>query len=165
VLGEQVGMVLRRARRSRGWTLRRAADAAGGRFAATSIASYERGERAITVERFIELACLYQTRPDRLFAEAVRSVEGRSPVIVDRDKLSRPLGREASVLGIFVDEVARLRRVDSNILSIRGGDVQVLAAMSGRREDDFLERLSEALPDPPEPGDPAGSPRVPSYHR
>jgi len=146
-------------------TLRRAADAAGGRFAATSIAGYERGERAITVERFIELASLYQVRPERLFAEAVRSIEGRSPVVVDRDKLSRPLGREASVLGIFVDEVARLRRVESNILSIRGGDVQVLATMSGRREEDFLERLAEALPGRREPRDVAGSPPVPTQNR
>lgn len=149
----QIGRVLRWARRSRGWTLRRAAQAAGGRFAATSIAGYERGERAITVERFIDLARLYQVRPERLFAEAVRSIEGRPPLVVDRDKLSRSLGREASVLTVFVDEVARLRRAETDIVSLRTGDVQVLAAMSGRREPDFIERISEALIDGRPPAD------------
>jgi transcriptional regulator with XRE-family HTH domain len=145
VVGTQIGRVLRWARRSRGWTLRRAAQAARGRFAATSIAGYERGERAITVERFIDLAELYQVRPERLFAEAVRSIEGRPPVVVDRDRLARSLGREASVLAAFVDEVARLRSAEPDVVSLRSGDVQVLAAMSGRREVEFIERVSEAL--------------------
>ena len=154
MVGEQIGLVLRRARRLRGWTLRRAAEAAGGRFAPTSIAGYERGERAITVERFIELASLYRVRPERLFAEAVRAIERRPTLVVDRGRLARSDGREASVLGTFVDEVARLRRVDPSVVSLRTGDVEVLAAMSGRRGPDFLERVAETLVD----RGPAGAP-------
>jgi transcriptional regulator with XRE-family HTH domain len=58
-LTSQIGDGLRRARVERGMTLRAAANASGGRFKPSSIAGYERGERAISLQRFCDLAELY----------------------------------------------------------------------------------------------------------
>jgi transcriptional regulator with XRE-family HTH domain len=55
----QIGEGLRRARIERGLTLRAAASASGSRFKPSSIAGYERGERAVTLQRFCDLAELY----------------------------------------------------------------------------------------------------------
>lgn len=60
-IARQIGEGLRRARIERGLTLRAAATASGSRFKPSSIAGYERGERAITLQRFCDLAVLYGT--------------------------------------------------------------------------------------------------------
>ena len=66
-----VGEVLRRARKARGLTLRALQAQSGGRFKPSAVGGYERGERAISVERFIELAVAYGVPADRLMAQVL----------------------------------------------------------------------------------------------
>ena len=79
------GNVLRRARTACGLTLQEAARRSNGRFAATSIAGYERGERQISLIRFCDLADLYSVRPERLVAEVMEELrpEGRRDILID----------------------------------------------------------------------------------
>src|SRR5512141_3377511 len=62
-IGLAVGMALRRARQARGLTLRDISTLSGGRFKPTSIAGYERAERAISLDRFCDLCALYGAAP------------------------------------------------------------------------------------------------------
>jgi transcriptional regulator with XRE-family HTH domain len=68
---EGAGRVLRRTRNARGLTLRDVGRLSARTFSPTAVAGYERGERAITLERFCLLADLYGISPDRLLAEIV----------------------------------------------------------------------------------------------
>ena len=77
----QIGEGLRRARIERGLTLRAAAAASGSRFKPSSIAGYERGERAITLQRFCDLAQLYGADASWLLDGIVR--DARAALAVD----------------------------------------------------------------------------------
>jgi transcriptional regulator with XRE-family HTH domain len=69
-LSQALGRVLRQARRSCGLTIRDLDGVSGGRFKASAVGSYERGERDISVRRLCELAVLLDADPAALLALA-----------------------------------------------------------------------------------------------
>jgi transcriptional regulator with XRE-family HTH domain len=147
-LGKEIGRVLRRARESRGLTLRQASNVSGGRFPPTSLASYERGERAISVERFCRLAAVYRIAPERLLAEVSRLAEGRAAPAVRLSDLERLEAPEAQIVSSFIREVSRLRgQAPGDLVALRNGDLEVLASASGRRAEDLIEPIRSALVD------------------
>ena len=79
-IGDQVGRALRRARHAQGLTLRDVGIRSGGIFTPTAVAGYERGERAISLERFCELATFYGVAPEDLLAEGLHPGD-REPVV------------------------------------------------------------------------------------
>lgn len=141
-----LGRSLRRARRSRGWTLREASIESDHRFRPTSVASYERGERQISTQRFCELAQLYGVSPARLLADAIREAEGRPPTIVDIAGVERLEVSEARAVATFIQNVVGLRKIEgSQTITLRLGDLEVLATSVGERFDHFAEKLQPAL--------------------
>ncbi len=70
-----LGTALRSARRERGLKLRDVAMWSGRRFAPTTVAGYEHGQRSISVERFCALADLYGTAPEELLARALDELD------------------------------------------------------------------------------------------
>ena len=54
-----LGQRLRAARRHRGWSLGEVETQTDGEFKASVVGAYERGERAISVQRFVRLAEIY----------------------------------------------------------------------------------------------------------
>jgi transcriptional regulator with XRE-family HTH domain len=62
------GEVLRRVRQGRSLSLRQVTVRSGGRFKPSSVASYERGERQISLERLFALARVYDVAPERIVA-------------------------------------------------------------------------------------------------
>jgi len=58
-------------------------------------------------------------------------------------------GVEAAILGGFVHEVLTLRgQPESDAISLREGDLEVLATASGRRLEQFLDAIEPALRTP-----------------
>ena len=146
---ESIGQVLRSARRARGLTLREASSASGGAFPATSIASYERAERSISLERFCRIATVYDLPPDRLLAEILRLADDRSPTLVARGPLEDLPSHEAAVLRGFIREVGSLRGGSgTEVMALRNGDLTVVAAVAGRRPAEFLDAVGSALVSP-----------------
>lgn len=142
----EIGRALRDARRARGLTLRQAAERSERRFRPTSIAGYERGERSITLERFIELCRVYGMAPERLLAEIVRRLEGRPPVVIDLTALEGIDTTEGRIVTGFVQEVAALRgERGRRAITLRAGDLEVLATAIGRRPEELAERVGSAL--------------------
>jgi transcriptional regulator with XRE-family HTH domain len=92
------GEVLRQVRTGRSLSLRQVTVRSGGRFKPSSIASYERGERQISLERFFALAEVYEVAPERIAAAIAytleRHREGDRPAakesVVDVRELFRP---------------------------------------------------------------------------
>jgi transcriptional regulator with XRE-family HTH domain len=143
--GRQAGRVLRRARLSRGLTLRDVGVRSDGAFKATAVAGYERGERAISLARFIELCAVYEIPPQRLLAEVMREVEGRGLVNVDLGRLERLESREAAAVAEFVRQVRSARGERSTTVAIRSGDLAVIATAAGSKEDVLLEKIAPAI--------------------
>ena len=54
-----------------GLTLRGLAGRSDGRFKPSAVGAYERAERAITVDRFVELCVEYGTPPERVLSRAL----------------------------------------------------------------------------------------------
>jgi transcriptional regulator with XRE-family HTH domain len=142
----EVGAALRRARISRHLTLREAAHAAPEEVKPTTLASYERGERAVSVDRLFRLSLRYGISPARLVADVLRRVEGRPPVRIDVRKVRSLGGAEAGILDGFVRNVLMLRhQPTSDTVTLREGDLDVLATATGRRVEDFVEAIGPAL--------------------
>ncbi len=72
----------------RSLSLRQVTVRSGGRFKPSSIASYERGERQISLERLFALAEVYEVAPERIVAAIAHRLErdeegsGSEPVLV-----------------------------------------------------------------------------------
>ena len=145
-LSSEVGAALRRARATRGMTLRDASRAASGEVKPTTLASYERGERPVSVERFFGLASLYRVSPVRLVADVLRRVERREPICIDVEKVRSLDGAEAGILDGFVRNVLMLRNQPmTDTVTLREGDIDVLATATGRRVHDFVEAIEPAI--------------------
>lgn len=145
-LGKEIGAVLRLARRARGLALRNVSSLSSGTFKPSSLASYERGERTLSVEKFLLLANLYDIPSARLMAQISRRAEGRPPIVVDVRTAHTIGGVEGAVLAGFVHEVIALRRQPApEEISLRDGDLEVLATASGRRAEQFMDAVEPAL--------------------
>jgi transcriptional regulator with XRE-family HTH domain len=143
---EEMGHALRRARRARGWTLRDVGRSSGGEFKSTAVASYERGERAISLERFCGLAEFYGMRPDRILSQILWRLRGGPEPTIDRRRLPDLPDAEAGAVTNFIDEVRQLRGdSEEETIAIRIQDLEVLATVSGQQLDTFLKHLRPAL--------------------
>lgn len=143
-----VGAILRRARRARGYTLDQAAAASRGRFKPSALGGYERGERAISLPRFWELATLYRVPADRLLAEVAAELEPSThdEVVIDLSRLADIPPSNAKVVAEFVHEVMRLRGDHlTNVITLRSGDVESLALLAQRNPRSLLESLAPAI--------------------
>ena len=151
-VAEELGAALRRAREARGLSLREAAAASSGAFKPSTLASYERAERTVPMERFFRIAFLYDISPVRLLADVVRRVEGRPSVRIDVPRLKSMEGTEAAILDGFIRNVFLLRDQDLGAtVVLREGDLEVLATATGRRVPQFLQaiepaRIAERIP-------------------
>jgi transcriptional regulator with XRE-family HTH domain len=138
----EVGLALRHARRSRGLTLRQVSASTQGRFKPTSVAGYERGERAISLERFCELCELYSISPGTLLAEIWRSVRGLPEPDLDLAHLESLESAEATLVIGFVHQIRGLRREEPReTIVLRAGDVEVLATAAGMKPTELAEAL------------------------
>lgn len=145
-LADEVGAALRRAREARHLSLRQAARASSGAFKPSTLASYERAERTVAIERFAQIASLYEISPVRLLADALRRAEGRPPVRIDLRRVKSLGGAEAAILDAFIRNVFILRDQDAtDTVSLREGDLEVLATATGRRVRVFLDAIGPAL--------------------
>jgi transcriptional regulator with XRE-family HTH domain len=139
-LALDIGRALRRIRKERGLTLRDVAATSGGTFKATSVAGYERGERSITLERFVLLCRLYGTSAARVLGDIERAgASGEEPSIDVR--ALEELGTEGELLIALVRQVREMRRDRSADVMVRADDLAVLATASGTE----AEALEEAL--------------------
>lgn len=138
--------MLREIRKRKGLTLRDASERSEGSFRPTALAAWERGERHLSLERFCDLAGLYEVPAERLLAEVLRRYEDRPAVIVDVAAIERLEGSAAQAAKDLVHQVFALRDGRSTMVRLRTGDLQVLSTTIGLREDEFKISIRDALP-------------------
>jgi transcriptional regulator with XRE-family HTH domain len=137
-----LGRALRRAREERGLTLRELAQRSGVR--PSSIGGYERGERAISVPRFVLLADAMGTTPERVLGVALAQQRDRRAYSVNLSKLGEdPAARSVA------SHAHRVRswRGDyvSNVITFRAGDVDMIAYETGRPPKKLIRSLGDSL--------------------
>lgn len=86
------GQVLREVRLRRSLSLRQVTVRSSGRFKPSSVASYERGERQISLERLFALSDVYEIAPERIVAAiAFRLERAHQPALEERQPSADPL--------------------------------------------------------------------------
>ncbi len=144
-LAAEIGKALRRIRKERGFTLREVAVTSGGTFKATSVAGYERGERAITLERFVMLCKLYGASSEHVLATIEAAYDGRPEPVIDLSALEALGPPEGELLTALVRQVNEMRsRRGSGTIMVRADDLAVLATASGSDPEELLQALQPA---------------------
>lgn len=120
----------------------------GRRFKPSALGGYERGERAISLERFWELASVYGVPADRLLGLVLDRIdpEGRVEVVVDLGQLDLLPGDESRIAAELVERVTS-QRGERGITSValRAGDLEELALASRLTPAELIRRLEPAL--------------------
>ena len=150
-LAIEAGKALRQARRARGLTLRQVSSATEGRLRPSSVAGYERGERAISLERFCDLCQLYGIAPQALLADVIRALEGKREPVVDLTLLASLGSAEGALVSGFIRQIRALRREQpSEKIVLRMGDLEVLANAAGKKPEELIELLGPSILGEPE---------------
>ena len=149
----QIGERLRAIRRQQGLSLHDVEARSGQEFKASVVGAYERGERALSVGRLVRLAELYDVPADQLLPKDDSDVEIdltrieaglHESMTLDLVRLNQLEHPDAAVLSRYAGTIQRQREdFNGRMLTIRRDDVRVLAAVLGRRPEDFGAHLDQ----------------------
>lgn len=121
-----LGQRLRVARRQRGWSLGDVEANTDGEFKASVVGAYERGERAISVQRFVRIADVYGFTA----ADLLPTVSDPG-LVVDLDALTSD--DESGLTERYLNAIKLLRK-DPRGPEVRHSDLAVLSAILHRSE-------------------------------
>lgn len=144
---QQLGERLRNVRRQQGFSLHDVEAGSGGDLKASVVGAYERGERAISVSRLRMIAEFYRVPIAQLVPEpgTPRPNTGRGPGLrIDLTRLSSD-APDLALIDRYLRSI-QFRRGDYNgrVLTLRGADLQTLAAVLDTVPDELRSRLVEA---------------------
>lgn len=122
-----LGQRLRAARRQRGWSLGDVETRTDGEFKASVVGAYERGERAISVQRFVRLAHSYGVPASELLPPP-ESDEG---VVIDLDALAEE-GTD-DLVERYLAAIQLLRREPGD-REVRNSDRAIINSLSRTRQ-------------------------------
>lgn len=155
---------IRRLRQERGWSLADVERLSRGSLKAVVLGSYERGDRALTLKRAIEIAQLFSVPLHHLLAAPEKSfpAPALAPILMDLRRLHRlmedPARRADATLQMVYAFVAWIssRRGDWNgeVMSLRTGDKATMALMTLMTEAELSEWLAQKKLLITEPGRP-----------
>lgn len=139
-----LGAKLRSIRQQQGLSLHGVEEKSKGRWKAVVVGSYERGDRAVTVQKLAELAEFYGVPMSELLPEGSSAVAAEPPgkLVLDLERLTEvpadmvgPLARYAAAI--------QAQRGDYNgkVLSIRRDDLRTLAVIYDESPAALAEQL------------------------
>jgi transcriptional regulator with XRE-family HTH domain len=115
-----LGQRLRAARRHRGWSLGDVETHTDGEFKASVVGAYERGERAISVQRFARLSDIYGTPASELLP-----VPADSNLVIDLDALS---GEDGNLVDRYLAAIQMMRKIPG-VDEVRESDRAVISSL------------------------------------
>lgn len=116
-----LGQKLRAARRQRGWSLGEVESNTNGQFKASVVGAYERGERAISVQRFVRLAETYGVAAADLLP--ITEADG---LVIDLDALSSDSSQD--IVERYLAAIQLLRR-EPGKTEVRRSDQAILGSL------------------------------------
>jgi transcriptional regulator with XRE-family HTH domain len=139
-----LGARLRAIRTQQGLSLHGVEEKSRGRWKAVVVGSYERGDRAVTVQRLSELADFYGVPVSELLPEghSTPASEPASRIIIDLEQLSSVPAEKAAPLARYAATI-QSQRGDYNgrVLSIRQEDLRSLALIYDASPGALTEQL------------------------
>lgn len=140
-----LGDRLRRVRQQQGRSLHEVEADSGGEFKASVVGAYERGERAVSITRLQRLAGFYHVPVAELLpalppAGAVVGEPGPE-VVIDLAALERERDVEPALRRYATAIQARRGDYNGRVLTVRGGDLEMLAAVLDARVEDLRARF------------------------
>ena len=146
VYTREVGGRLRAIRKQQRLSLQAVEARSEGRFKAVVVGSYERGDRAVTVQRLSELAVFYgvpvsELLPDPRPSSAVTST---TKIVLNLESLGSLPADEAGPLARYASTIQAQRHdYNGKVLSIRAEDLKSLAVIYDMSPDELTTRLIE----------------------
>lgn len=141
-----LGGKLRSIRQQQGLSLHGVEAKSGGKWKAVVVGSYERGDRAITVQKLAELADFYSAPVSELLPESQVKTESEPPsrLVLDLEALALVPPDRSGPLARFAMSI-QVKRGDYNgrVLSIRNSDIDTLALMYDESPAGLAEKLIE----------------------
>ena len=140
-----LGARLRAIRTQQGLSLHGVEDKSDGRWKAVVVGSYERGDRAVTVQRLSELADFYGVPVNELLPEGhtpIATPEAAARIIIDLEQLSSVPREHSAPLARYAKTI-QSQRGDYNgrVLSIRQEDLRSLAVIYDASPSVLTEQL------------------------
>jgi transcriptional regulator with XRE-family HTH domain len=144
----ELGARLRRIRGQQNLSLAQVEERSDGRWKAVVVGAYERGDRAVTIERLAALAAFYDVPITHLLPEAPRPAdpERSEGILLDLTRLAAhdqepdPIGAVAR----FARRIQLLRGDHAGrVLSLRDADVRTIALAAGMEPEALQDQLRE----------------------
>jgi transcriptional regulator with XRE-family HTH domain len=117
-----LGLRLRTARRQRGWSLGELESYTGGEFKASVVGAYERGERALSVQRLVRLAEVYAVQA----ADLLPVTSAERGVLIDIDAATE--SKDGDLIDRYLAAIHFLRR-EGRPDEVRDSDKAVIASL------------------------------------
>jgi transcriptional regulator with XRE-family HTH domain len=115
-----LGQRLRAARRHRGWSLGDVEAETDGEFKASVVGAYERGERAISVQRFARLSDIYGTPASELLP-----ADSDPEVVID---LTALIGDDGDLVDRYLAAIQMMRK-SPGVDEVRESDRAVISSL------------------------------------
>lgn len=139
-----LGVRLRAIRTQKGLSLHGVEEKSGGRWKAVVVGSYERGDRAVTVQKLAELADFYGVPVAELLPDGGPSAAKEPPLrlVLDLERLALVPAERAGPLARYAATI-QAQRGDYNgrVLSIRQEDLRTLAVIYDEQPSVLAETL------------------------
>jgi len=142
---KQLGARLRAIRQQQGLSLQGVEEKSEGRWKAVVVGSYERGDRAVTVNRLAELADFYRVPVSELLPEGTPiQFDFAGKIVLDLEKLYDSQDEQLAHVARYARAIQH-KRGDYNgrVLSLRASDMQALAIVYDISPPDLVDRLSD----------------------
>ena len=143
---ELLGERLRRVRQQQGLSLHEVEDHSEGALKASVVGAYERGERAVSIIRLERLAAFYRVPVAELLPAGSggrATLTDRGPeLVIDLVAMERDTALEPAVRRYAAAIQARRGDYNGRVLTVRSGDLELLAAVLDAAPDELRARLS-----------------------
>ena len=140
-----LGAKLRAIRAQQGLSLHGVEEKSNGRWKAVVVGSYERGDRAVTVQRLAELADFYGIPVSELLPKGVTLSAAPEPpprLVLDLERLATvPAEQSAPLLRYAATIQSQRGDYNGRVLSIRQEDLRSLAVIYDASPQSFTEQL------------------------
>lgn len=139
--GKALGARLRKVRQRAGMSLQAVEQKSDGHWKGVVVGSYERGDRAVSVQKLAELAQFYGVAVRDLLPPDELSTPEAVPLVLNLERLRDLPAEDARPVLEFAATVQQLRGVQDTLLPIREADLHELAKRYDLSPWDFTERL------------------------